>query len=309
MNKKHLFILVAALFAIIVVYSLFIKKDYDKKIVSIENHKYHPLNYVYVFDNTLSNSFCDEIIQAGEETATSIGGWTNQRHENYATTDIPVRILNNKDVVKKIDNLFRKKIKPKIEKYYKVNLGDMGALDHLDLFIVKYEHGDNLQDKLDFHRDGSIVSYVIQLSEQFEYSHGGTQFQESGYIHKGNKGSLALHSGKVRHGGNKILWGKRYIMVGFVDSDLNITGDTKYYNNVYHDLKKPYISKNDPNIRDKDIINTIASKNLDEIASTIKKHLVTLRNRDMHAYSHMWHYYKRKFNEYNIPFMPFNDEE
>ena len=135
-----------------------INKKYYKNLKVVDNDKYHHLNYIYIFNDIYTKQFCNDIIEAGEETARSIGGWTTDRHKSYATTDIPVKNLLNKNVVNKIDFIFKTKIRPKIEKYYKVKLGNFGLNNHKDMFIVKYEHGNNAQDHLDFHRDGTIIS-------------------------------------------------------------------------------------------------------------------------------------------------------
>ena len=38
---------------------MFLRKDYDKRLLVVDNDIYHPLNYVYIFNNTLSKKFCN----------------------------------------------------------------------------------------------------------------------------------------------------------------------------------------------------------------------------------------------------------
>ena len=299
---KAILLVFLILVLLITVYVLFFNREYDKRLLVVNNDVYHPLNYVYIFNNTFSRQFCDDIVKAGEETAEKIGGWTTKRHKSYATTDIPVRSLYNKNMISRLDDAFRTKIKPKIEKYYKINLGNFGLLDHRDMFIVKYEHGDGLQDHLDFHRDGSIISYVLQLSNPNEYVQGGTTFESIGYTHTGQKGSLALHSGKVRHAGNKIFGGKRYILVGFLDKDKSILNgnNTKFYNSKYFHLKHPYIIRNNKYIKDSDIINMISTENLQEIVNKIRNLLPKIQHFNQKEYIGVFNYYKKMLAHHGI---------
>jgi hypothetical protein len=299
---KTILLILLILIVLITIYVLFLRKDYDKRLLVVDNDIYHPLNYVYIFNNTLSKKFCNNIIKAGEETAAKIGGWTTKRHKSYATTDIPVKMFLNKNIINQLDTMFRTKIKPKIEKHYKIKLGNFGLNDHRDMFIVKYEYGEGSQDHLDFHRDGSVISYVIQLSEPYEYAQGGTTFETIGYTHTGKKGSLALHSGKVRHAGNKIISGKRYILVGFLDRDKSIinNNNTPFYNPMYFHLKHPYIVRNNQYIKDSDIINMIATRSLEEIVNKIKILLVQIKQYNPKEYSSVYTYYKKMFVHYGI---------
>ena len=300
-NIKAILILFVFLIVILFIYFTFLKKEYDQKILAIDKPTTdHPLNNVYVFNDIYTKSFCDWIVEVGESTAEQIGGWTTDRHKSYATTDIPVKKLNDKTLIGQINKKFKTIIKPKIERYYKVSLGNYDINDHRDIFVVKYEYGNGSQDHLDFHRDGSIISYVIQLSERFEYSHGGTMFEEKGYTHIGDKGSIALHSGKIRHAGNKISWGKRYILVGFLDNGLPTIGsiDNKWYCTKYLNLKRPFIVRNDKAIRDDAIIKMLGPVSLDFIFETIEEFLKILkRYKDKRQYNMLVKFYKLKFKE------------
>lgn len=177
------------------------------------------LNKTYKHQKFVSDDFCEWVIKNAEIHAEINGGWTTNRHKNYPTTDIPVRSINMLKVP--LFNLVNINILPLISKHYKLNLY---FLNIMDLFVVKYDVEG--QDHLETHRDGSIISFNILLNDEFEG--GGTTIEHTKNIddnfketeevlYQSNKGDLFIHPGKLRHSGNKITSGVRYIIVGFVE--------------------------------------------------------------------------------------------
>jgi hypothetical protein len=62
---------------------------------------------------------CTQIVQAAESYAASNGGWTNHRHTNYATTDIPIdKIFGENNFV---DELVNCNILPEIATFFGLN--------------------------------------------------------------------------------------------------------------------------------------------------------------------------------------------
>ena len=112
-----------------------------------------------------------------------------------------------------------------------------GLLSFLDLFVVKY---DSNFKSLSMHRDGSLISFTIPLSDGHEG--GGTVFEcleDKGRVEvhgegewgrvdgnkvKGKVGSLIVHPGKMRQGGGEVIRGERYVLVGFVDVECEAKG-------------------------------------------------------------------------------------
>ncbi len=70
------------------------------------------------------------------------------------------------------------------------------------------------------HRDGSIVSFNVLLNSENEFTGGGTYIEASNTVYTIDRGDCFVHSGKVRHGGETITSGVRYILVGFLDAKL-----------------------------------------------------------------------------------------
>ena len=124
---------------------------------------------------------------------------------------------------------------------------DVEDMTFLDLFCASYEGEENdreskmndsdkdrnTMDRLDFHRDGSLLSFTVLLSPPNEFKGGGTIFdalvdvatpddsgsilQPPGVIQPPQAGYVTLHSGKLLHGGHLVTAGQRIVLVGFVD--------------------------------------------------------------------------------------------
>jgi hypothetical protein len=89
-----------------------------------------------------------------------------------------------------------------------------------DLFFVKYGMGEGEQQSLAVHTDGSGFSFNILLNEPDDFLGGGTFFEQQNITVCPTRGEAIVHSGDVRHGGKAITSGERYILVGFIGSEL-----------------------------------------------------------------------------------------
>lgn len=156
-------------------------------------------------------NICKWIISEGEQYAKNNGGWMTQRHQNYPTTDLPIN---------KIPNIFSFILSSLPEIFIKINkmYGLINTkLNVLDMFLVKYN--ENLQNELELHKDGSILSFNISLSDSNDYEGGGTLFPD-GIHYTLEQGDMLVHCGKVIHTGMKITKGNRYILVAFIDINI-----------------------------------------------------------------------------------------
>lgn len=164
----------------------------------------NPLSKYYVIPSFITEQRCLEII----EKANKFGKWTSNRHKNYPTTDIPVDNipdLNVDDELERIKDICK-------DKY---QLEPESTITPFDIFVVKYDA--NGQSSLDLHRDSSILSFVLLLSDPAEFEGGGTFYENANETVKPERGGLAIHCGKVRHAGVTITSGIRYILIGFMD--------------------------------------------------------------------------------------------
>mmetsp|Transcript_10774 Transcript_10774/g.19991 ORF Transcript_10774/g.19991 Transcript_10774/m.19991 type:complete len:456 (-) Transcript_10774:35-1402(-) len=73
------------------------------------------------------------------------------------------------------------------------------------------------------HRDSSLVSCVIPLSERHEYEGGGTYIEPLGRNIVLDQGCALLHPSAIRHSGHRITKGDRWVLVLFLN------GETMHY--------------------------------------------------------------------------------
>lgn len=187
-----------------------IDKDFEE-IQKINDLRPNRFFQRFVYPKLFTSEICEWIINESEQYAKQNGGWETQRHANYPTTDIPVKNIPS------IFNFLLVSINTIcgfIKKSYCLDSEFM--IDIVDLFVVKYN--DYSQNHLEFHLDGSFVSFNILLSDPNTFKGGGTCFND-GLIYKISQGDVLIHSGKIKHAGLPVIEGNRYLIVGF----LNIT--------------------------------------------------------------------------------------
>lgn len=162
--------------------------------------------------NFISVKMASWIIYESNKYARENGGFTTKRHKNYPTTDLPVSSIKPLKTI--VYNLVNMDILPQIATNY-------GLYKHMleikDLFVVKYEAGK--QAHLDFHKDGSILSFNILLNPEYDFDGGGTiiKYKDGDKLFESERCDLFIHSGRIKHSGRKITRGVRYILVGFIN--------------------------------------------------------------------------------------------
>lgn len=147
---------------------------------------------------------CDMMIHEAERHA-DVKGWTQKRHENYPTTDIPVTELNltYPMVMSKVYEL----VIPALASLFEF---DKRAIDVYDLFLIRYSA--HQQNRLVQHHDGSLFSFIIPLNDDFDG--GGTHLD--GETHRPDVGEALLFCGQQKHSGVAITRGTRYVLAGFL---------------------------------------------------------------------------------------------
>lgn len=86
--------------------------------------------------------------------------------------------------------------------------------------LVKY-NATASQTQLGMHRDGPLVTATVALNGLDEYDGGGTLIEalaggRDGGVQRVDRGHVVLHPGAVRHGGQPITRGLRYVLVFFI---------------------------------------------------------------------------------------------
>ena len=103
----------------------------------------------------------------------------------------------------------------------------------MDAFVVRYDARE--QASLPTHQDENTFSFTIALNDRSEYEGGGTSFAKLRPVGDGDApfattilnadaGGVVAFPGKLRHGGNVVTEGRRYIIPLFIYADWNRSG-------------------------------------------------------------------------------------
>ena len=159
-----------------------------------------------VFTDELSKRALDEIREPSFK-------WGTRRHSHFPTTDIELHELPWLD--REALEPLRHRIFPAISAMFSIPTRWLWLRD---FFLVKYDASAG-QSHLPQHRDSSVFSFVIQLSDKADFAGGGTHFTHVGgealTVRQGE--CLIFAGGLCEHSGVAVTLGARYILAGFVD--------------------------------------------------------------------------------------------
>lgn len=194
----------------------------------------------------LAAATCAAFVAAAESHASEHSGWSRGRHQQYPTTDLPLSHLDlSKPAVAAVSRALRDAVLPAFARAFP-SLAGLGLYVD-DAFVAKYGEAGGAQRQLNFHSDGTPLSFICTLAPPS--AGGGTLFRaampigEVGGIHSGD--STAGHSGAeldahavtsssalalaprrgdclifaggaLLHGGVPVTAGVRYLLIGFV---------------------------------------------------------------------------------------------
>ena len=196
-----------------------------------------PLHSIHV-QPLLTPEEASRCLELARVYAAETGCWERKdsdRHAAYATCDFPIDECDSLSAyLEDID--YHERILGSMAEVYGLELED---LTYLDFFCANYEAKEgvdanrNTMDRLEPHRDGSLLSYTVLLTPPSNFEGGGTIFDAlrdvepteeyrgvlhtNGVIRPNNAGDCCLHSGKLLHGADPVVSGQRTVLVAFVD--------------------------------------------------------------------------------------------
>ena len=138
--------------------------------------------------------------------------WTRNRHKAYPTTDIPICSSNLPETNKLKEVILREIIGPELESNFGIPKKE---ISYQEAFVVRYGASKDEQSSLEAHVDGSPLSFVCTLNEDFEG--GGTRFVETGEVARPAMGQCAVFPGMNKHEGLPVTQGERWILTGFLN--------------------------------------------------------------------------------------------
>lgn len=193
-----------------------------------------PLHSIHI-QPILSDHEAVQCRQLACNYAAATGRWDQpdfQRHASYATCDFAVEDCESLHVyLNEID--FDDRMWNALSEKYGVAKENMS---YMDFFCANYRAQGkespetSTLDRLQPHRDGSILSFTVLLTPPEGFEGGGTFFDAlrdvessepslsvGGVVRPLRAGDATLHAGKLLHGADVVTKGERTVLVGFVD--------------------------------------------------------------------------------------------
>jgi superkiller protein 3 len=161
----------------------------------------------------LTSEECDGIIFLVEEHFQ--GNWTKLPSGRYEIAGSWIKDVPT--VKEKFNTLLKEKLFPSLASLFPDVVRDASDLRIQSAYIFKYtpESGE----KTDMHMDSSLLSFTILLNDPQEFEGGGTFYESLGthgeVIHM-QKGEVCFRPAGLRHRGQPITRGQRYVIGGFV---------------------------------------------------------------------------------------------
>lgn len=171
--------------------------------VSAEHH-------IYIVDTGLSSLDCDDLIEVTEQACRGQYAAYTYAKQTLGCREFPTLAAAARDVVHSV-----------VYSIYERFAGDNASrlvLDDREPHMVKYDVTKKERQKLDMHTDKSEFTFLIALSNGcgFDFDCGGTYFECLDATIHVQRGHAIVFPGKLRHCGQRITSGVRFLLVGFL---------------------------------------------------------------------------------------------
>mmetsp|Transcript_4432 Transcript_4432/g.6392 ORF Transcript_4432/g.6392 Transcript_4432/m.6392 type:complete len:379 (-) Transcript_4432:190-1326(-) len=163
---------------------------------------------IYVCDTGLTHSECDALVQTTEHVCKGHYAAYTYAKQTLGCREFPALAHACRDPVHRVAHCIWRNF-PKSRKL---------QLDDREPHIVKYDISKKERQKLDMHTDKSEWTFLIALSDGcgLDYHGGGTYFEAIDATVHVQRGHALIFPGKLRHCGQRITQGLRFLLVGFL---------------------------------------------------------------------------------------------
>ncbi|KAJ0107009.1 hypothetical protein J7T55_011104 [Diaporthe amygdali] len=197
-----------------------------------------------ILANIFSVQDCELVLNSVADYVQRQGGLQTDRHERFATTDVPVSeltqhfgdgdasVIVKKTVSDVTQGWVSERILTRMASAAGFRPQDLGLQD---LFVVCYAGSEEAtatrkrvdvsvypipskQASLSLHSDGCLLSFSLLLNHHDAFKGGGTFFKGSGKTFRVKQGGLLMHDAGLEHAGAGITKGQMIILVGFVET-------------------------------------------------------------------------------------------
>ena len=150
--------------------------------------------------------------------ALPLGAWETDRHVSFPTRDVPVEVVCDDFE----DAVWARRLRPALAAAYGL---PEAVLSLEDCFVARYDaapDGAGAADRLSPHRDSSLLSFNVLLSDAAAFDGGATVFDDDDdgdVMDAADAGDGVLHPGQLLHRGRRTTRGTRVLVVGFVGVD------------------------------------------------------------------------------------------
>jgi hypothetical protein len=163
---------------------------------------------IYIADSGLSHLECDALVRATEQVCKGHYAAYTYAKQTLGCREFPTLAHACFDPVHRITHCIWSKFP---------NATHL-QLDDREPHIVKYDVTKKERQKLDMHTDKSEWTFLIALSDgcNLDYDGGGTYFEALDATVHVQRGHALIFPGKLRHCGQRITKGLRFLLVGFL---------------------------------------------------------------------------------------------
>jgi hypothetical protein len=162
---------------------------------------------IYIADVGLTPPQCDHIVSTTEQVCRGQYAAYTYAKQTLGCREYPVLAHTSFLPVHAVVHAISKKLE-----------GERLQLDDREPHIVKYDVTKKERQKLDIHTDKSEWTFLMALSNGcgVDYEGGGTYFECLDATVHIQRGHALIFPGKLRHCGQKITSGLRFLLVGFL---------------------------------------------------------------------------------------------
>lgn len=162
---------------------------------------------IYIADVGLTPTQCDQIVQVTEQVCRGQYAAYTYAKQTLGCREFPALAAVSQPAVHRVTHAI-----------LEFSQNNRLALDDREPHMVKYDVTKKERQKLDMHTDKSEWTFLIALSNGcgMDYEGGGTYFEALDATVHLSRGHALIFPGRLRHCGQRITTGLRFLLVGFL---------------------------------------------------------------------------------------------